>query len=466
LLFNSLIFVLFFAAVLALHWTLPHRWRNALLLVASYTFYAAWDWRFLALIWFSTTLDYVVGRVISSSDAPRVRRAALLTSLVGNISLLGFFKYYGFFVDSLDALIRPFGASVAELRLDLVLPVGISFYTFQTMSYAIDVYRGRMKAVRNPMNFALYVCFFPQLVAGPIERARNLIPQIERKRRIGAVDLHEGFALALWGMFKKVVVADNLARVVDPVYAQGAQPGGAEVALATVAFAFQVYADFSAYSDIARGTARLLGVRLTRNFELPYFARDMAEIWRRWHISLTTWLRDYVYIPLGGNRRGEVRTSLNLFVTLLLAGLWHGSDGTFVVFGALQGILVVLARQWRKIRPVAPEEALGWAAILNFPVWCAALVLFRAETVAQSVDLYGALLSPWSWGAGLTADLSRTVLCASLLLLFDALWLRSKCELFVLRFPLALRVGTYLAVFYGILLFGRWDALEFVYFQF
>ncbi len=465
MLFTSLLFVAFFAVVFGIHALLPHRARNLLLLLASYLFYATWNPRFLALIWLSTAVDYVAGRIIGASDRASTRRSALLVSVVVNLSILAFFKYYNFFIDSLDLMLVPFGATAASLHLDLVLPLGISFYTFQTMSYTIDVYRGRMRPVRDLPDFALFVCFFPQLVAGPIERAPHLMPQIQSPRRITARHLHEGLALAGWGVFKKVVIADNLSRIVDPVYALDADPTGLQVVVATYAFLFQVYTDFSSYSDIARGTARMLGFDLMLNFDTPYFARDMGEFWRRWHISLSTWLRDYLYIPLGGNRGGEIRIAFNLFMTLLLAGLWHGSNGTFLVFGAYHGILVVIARLYRQRWPVRGGPI--WpGALLSMHLFAVGLVFFRGQTVAQCLSLFGAVFTDFQWDPAGLQPMVVVLLAMLPILVFDLSHRRFGSDTFVLSWPAPLRAAAYFAVFYAIVLLGRSDGLEFVYFQF
>jgi D-alanyl-lipoteichoic acid acyltransferase DltB (MBOAT superfamily) len=466
LLFNSLVFVVFFAAVFALHRVLPHRARNLLLLLASYVFYAAWSWKFLGLVWFSTLLDFVIARAIAARESPRQRRALLLVSVVANLSMLGFFKYWGFFVDSLDLLLAPLGASAAGLHLDLILPLGISFYTFQTMAYTIDVYRGDTEPVKDLADFALFICFFPQLVAGPIERASRLVPQIQNERRITRDDLHEGMALALWGMFKKVYVADNLARIVDPVYALGADPTGIEVVLATLAFTFQVYADFSAYSDIARGTARMLGFHLMQNFEVPFFSRDHGEWWRRWHISLSTWLRDYLYIPLGGSRRGEARIAFNLFVTMFLSGLWHGSDATFLAFGSYCGVVLILSRWYRQRFPALPGQARWPGAIASVLLFSVSLVFFRGQTMGQCMGLFGAVATDLHWQPEALGTLVLMVCYAGPLLCFDFLHWRARSDLFVLGWPAWARFAAYVGLLNAILVWGRSGALDFVYFQF
>ena len=466
MLFNSLVFVVFFAGVFLLHRALPHRARNLLLLLSSYVFYAAWNWKFLGLIWFSTLLDFFVAQAIARSDAPRTRRTLLLVSLTANLTLLGFFKYWGFFIDSLDALLAPLGASAAGLHLDLILPLGISFYTFQTMAYTIDVYRGDAEPVRDLADFALFICFFPQLVAGPIERASRLMPQIQNERRITSDDLHEGLALAAWGLFKKVFVADNLARIVDPVYALGAEPSGIEVLLATLAFTFQVYADFSAYSDIARGTARMLGFHLVRNFDVPFFSRDHGEWWRRWHISLSTWLRDYLYIPLGGSRTNEPRIALNLFITMFLSGLWHGSNATFLAFGSYCGVVLVLSRLYRKRFPAMEGQARWPGAITSVLLFAVGTVFFRAQTIGQCGDLFTAMLTDLHWQPEALGTLLLLVGYAAPLLTFDFLHWRAGSDTFVLQWPAWARALTYTVLLQLVLVWGRSGALDFVYFQF
>jgi len=356
MLFHSFLFIAFFGCVWLVTVSLPHRWRNPFLLVASQVFYAAWSWKFLALLWASTLLDYVAGRAIGSSQSAGVRRAWLAVSVVGHLGALCFFKYYDFFVDALDALLLPLGTSVAGLHLHLVLPLGLSFYTLQTLGYTIDVYRGHFRPVHDLVDFSLFVGFFPQILAGPIARAPQFVPQVRSRRRIDGIALREGAYLCLWGYFKKVVLADNLARIVDPVYARGASPDGLEVVIATLGFTVLAYADFSGYTDIARGTARMLGFQLLRNFDTPYLSRDMGELWRRWHMSLSFWLRDYLFLSLGGSRVGPARLTFNLWTTLFVAGLWHGSTGSFVLFGIFHGTMVAA------LRPAALGKALpeGW----------------------------------------------------------------------------------------------------------
>ena len=352
--FNSLQFLGFFLLVWVLVGGLAHhrvlRWlfgahwrrgqsiavRNAILLVASYVFYGAWDVRFLSLIILSTAVDYVVGREIFLSDDPVRKKRLLLVSLVTNLGLLGVFKYYDFFARSLAELLTTLGISYQPPLLQILLPVGISFYTFQTLSYTIDIYRGQLRPARSWLGFATFVAFFPQLVAGPIERARDLVPQFARPRPITWRRVEWGFHLIGAGLFKKVVIADNVALVADAVFALQ-NPTGLQSLMGVYAFAVQIYCDFSGYTDIARGTASCLGFDLSKNFNLPYFAHTPSDFWRRWHISLSSWLRDYLYISLGGNRGGEKKTYRNLMLTMLLGGLWHGAAWTFVAGGRFTG---------------------------------------------------------------------------------------------------------------------------------
>ena len=347
MLFNSGVFLEFFAAFLLLYWLVRDslRWRNLLIVVSSYLFYGWWDWRFLGLLFFSSSFDYAVGLGIAKLSPGSRRKTLLAASVVVNLVILGFFKYYGFFVESCAALFARLGLPFHPGTLHIVLPVGISFYTFQSMSYAFDVYRGEIKATRHFINFLAFVSFFPQLVAGPIERASHLLPQFERTVVITRAMLAEGIWLMIWGMFKKVALADSFAPLVEMVY-HDAPPGGLAVVLGTIAFGLQIYCDFSGYSDIARGTARVLGFDIMWNFKLPYASSSLREFWGRWHISLSTWLRDYLYISLGGNRRGRGRAALNVFVTMLLGGLWHGAAWNFVLWGAWHGTALVVERLW------------------------------------------------------------------------------------------------------------------------
>ncbi|MCP4146645.1 MAG: MBOAT family protein [bacterium] len=345
MLFNSFIFLFFLVAVVPIYYLLPQRHRNAFLLLCSYFFYGYWDWRFLGLIFFSTAVDFIAGQRIYQAESQKVKKRYLIISLVTNLGLLGFFKYYNFFTDSFNGLIEMLGFQPMDyLHLNIILPIGISFYTFQTLSYTIDIYRGKLKACKSLLDFALFVTFFPQLVAGPIERAVNLLPQIQGKIAFSKEKFHEGVVLISTGMFKKVMIGDTCGRIVDRIYAQPEYYTSMDLLMAVVLFTVQIYSDFSGYSHIARGTAKILGYELMVNFKQPYLAKSIGGFWRRWHISLSTWVKDYIYVPLGGNRKGKVRTYLNSIITMMLMGLWHGANWTFVFYGGLHGIYIAVNR--------------------------------------------------------------------------------------------------------------------------
>jgi len=413
--FNSIEFLVFFLIVYGLYLLLPHRGQNVLLLISSYFFYGCWDWRFLGLILISTLVDFWAGMFIAGQETAAKRKAALMVSICMNLGLLGFFKYYNFFIESAYSLLSVFGTSSTAWRLDIVLPVGISFYTFQTMSYTIDVYRGEGRPIRNLLDFGVFVAFFPQLVAGPIERATNLLPQVSRPRRLTKEGFETGCWLIFWGLFKKMVIADNLAVVADRAFTAGSSPGALMVLVGLYAFAYQIYCDFSGYSDIARGLARLMGFELMVNFRNPYFAINPQDFWRRWHISLSTWLRDYLYIPLGGSKKGARRTYINLALTMLLGGLWHGAAWTFVAWGAYQGFLLMVHRafcgKYDQKRGVFSLVNCGKMMVM-FHAACLGWLMFRASSLSQVGYMLGALFADWS--VNLTAAnsiLTILVLC-------------------------------------------------------
>jgi alginate O-acetyltransferase complex protein AlgI len=393
MLFHTSTFAIFFALTYALYVCMRHRQQNVLLLIASYVFYGYWDWRFLSLLAVSTLLDYSCALAIQGTDLPSARRGFLVISLCGNLGMLGFFKYFDWFAHSLQELAAGFGWHIDVFTLHVVLPVGISFYTFQTMSYVIDVYRRQVPATRNLLDFALSVAFFPHLVAGPIQRASSLLPQVERPRQVTEAQFHQGIWLVFLGFFKKVFIADNLAPIVNRAFAAGSDPSGAQVVVAVYAFAFQIYGDFSGYSDIARGISKLMGFELMVNFRMPYFARNPREFWQRWHISLSTWLRDYLYISLGGSRRGTARMYANLMLTMLLGGLWHGAAWTFVLWGFYQGVLLVahriLSPTIMVVRRAFGRAERTWTVlsiVVTLQFVCLGWLIFRAESVAQIVD--------------------------------------------------------------------------------
>jgi alginate O-acetyltransferase complex protein AlgI len=473
MLFNSLHFVWFFVVVYAIYRALPHRPQNWLLLAASYYFYAAWDWRFLGLLIASTLVDYSCARLIERQTDRTRRRWLLALSVTFNLTLLGFFKYFNFFADNLHHVFGAIGWKVDFFTLRVLLPVGISFYTFVTMSYVIDVYRREIPATRNLLDFAVFVAYFPHLVAGPILRATMLLPQISTPRRITGGQLRDGAWLIAWGYFLKVFIADNVAPLATAVFDPQASPAGVNVLLGVYAFAFQIYGDFAGYSNIARGTSKLMGIELIENFRFPYLVRTPQEFWRHWHISLSTWLRDYLYIPLGGNRGTPAQTQRNLMITMLLGGLWHGAAWTFVIWGAYQGALLVLyrwaaqlgsGRRWL-LGDSAAARVLGWFVMFHFT--CYGWLIFRAASLPQIAALTSSLLTNFAPGSvdvqGLLVPL---IFYVTPLVLVHALEAWSDDVLVVRRLPQGVRYSVYAATFYLILLFGNFGGADFIYFQF
>jgi D-alanyl-lipoteichoic acid acyltransferase DltB (MBOAT superfamily) len=476
MLFNSFDFAIFLVLCLSFYFALQvagsRRGQNLMLLLASYLFYAAWDWRFLGLIAISTGVDYYVGLALQASRGHSRRRALVTLSLVTNLGILGLFKYLNFFADGLRALAGSFGLEIPGFALTVILPVGISFYTFQTLSYTLDIYRRRLAPTRDLLDFALFVAFFPQLVAGPIERAARLLPQMSGPRRPSWDQFNSGCWLILWGLFKKVVIADNLATMVEAVYGPASTPTPLELLLATYGFAIQIYCDFSGYTDMARGIARLMGFDLILNFRLPYFAANPAEFWRRWHISLSTWLRDYLYISLGGNRLGSWLTYRNLLLTMLLGGLWHGAAWPFVLWGAYHGLWLILHRLARptlgKIDPASAIGRTGWHAlrvVVTFHGVCLGWLMFRADSLQHIGSLLGTAAQGLDPGLALEWLLPLAALTAPLLLMQIAQARSGDLEI-ALRWPLPARVAVYAAVFLMIAILGEDGGQPFVYFQF
>jgi len=474
MLFNSLEFAVFFIIVYSLYRVLNHTLQNRMLLVASYIFYGAWDWRFLTLIFISTCLDYFCGIKIHRTDQVKIRKRYLFLSVFGNLSILGFFKYFNFFAENLQILIGQFGLSVEPRYLTIILPVGISFYTFQTMSYTIDIFRNRMKPTTRFLDFALFVAFFPQLVAGPIERARNLLPQILSPRRMTTDKLYEGCYLIFWGLFQKVVVADNLAKIVDPVFSEAAPYNGLKVLLALYAFAFQIFCDFAGYSNIARGIGKCMGFEIMVNFNLPYFATNPKEFWRRWHISLSSWLKDYLYIPLGGNKGTPAATYRNLMLTMLLGGLWHGAAWIFIAWGAYQGILLILHRLIESYLDRLPslknkllvKLSFLLRVIFFFHLVCIGWLLFRAQTVKQAAWMFHSLFFNLDVAPGLSFMAVEFIFFAGLLLIIQIIQYYKEDLLVVLKFPVLLRAVLYIIFFFLLETYGIWHGEEFIYFQF
>jgi len=473
MLFNSYQFALFFATLLPVYWLLCTRPRiqNLLLLTAGYYFYACWNPKFLSLLIVSTIMDYACGLWVDRVEDPRRRRGVVALSMALNLGMLGYFKYFNFFAESLQSFLARLGVSIPLGQLEVVLPIGISFYTFQSMSYVIDVYRRQIKPTRNLIEFATFVSFFPHLVAGPIMRPTTLLPQVASRRRFNLNQFYSGSYLIFWGLFKKVVVADNLALIVNDLFGRWRTLDGGLAILAIYAFAFQIYADFSGYTDIARGVAKCLGFELTLNFKLPYFATSPKDFWERWHISLSHWLRDYLYISSGGNRGGTLRTYRNLVLTMILGGLWHGAAGTFVIWGLYQGLLLVLHRlatPWlERIQPTDPIDRACWTGlriVVTFHLVCFGWLIFRSQSIDQITGLLAAIVHrPAIPAATYLIPVAITIIP---LWVFEfSQYVADDLQL-IARTPWYVRSLFYTACFYAIVLGGEFGGQQFIYFQF
>ena len=495
--FNSLQYAAFLPVVLVLYWSLGHRAQNRLLLVVSYLFYSFWDWRFLALLLVSTSVDFLTGALLAQSEDDGPRRRILALSIVTNLGILGTFKYYGFFVDSAQRLLERVGLDVAPPLLQVALPVGISFYTFHGMSYTIDLYRRRIAPATSFVTFATFVAFFPQLVAGPIGRAELQLPQFERPRHRPDSDRALGaVTLILLGLFKKVAIADAVAPVAAAAFADPGERSWLVLVVGAYAFALQIYGDFSGYTDMARGSARLFGFELPPNFSQPYLSRSIAEFWRTWHISLSSWLRDYLYLPLGGSQGRSSRTYRNLLLVMLIGGLWHGAAWTFVVWGGLHGLWLVGHRAWVQRRrrtavasplptlagvatsepprivssPAPARTSRGWAGwgarLLTFHGVVALWVFFRAGTVGSAVR-YLSGLATFQPGPGLDLDDGLVVAMAGLATFLLDVSQRRRPEDAVLSSRLPVVHGVALgAMLVAIVVFSGGTPVPFIYFQF
>jgi alginate O-acetyltransferase complex protein AlgI len=382
LLFNSLHFIFFFVLVFHLYWLLNKRNQNILLLAASYYFYGCWSVKFLSLIMLSTVVDYYCGMKIFKFKEQKQRKRYLLISLTTNLGFLAIFKYFNFFITEFNHLLSILGISSIGSSLNIILPVGISFYTFQTLSYSIDIYKGKLKPTTDLLSFSLFVSFFPQLVAGPIERASHLMPQMLRQRSFNMSQVASGFNLIIWGLMMKLLIADNLAILVNKVYSSPHDYSPAMIFLGTICFAFQIYCDFAGYSNIAIGCSRMLGFDLMKNFNQPYIATSLTEFWKRWHISLSTWFRDYLYIPLGGNKSSRIKVFRNILITFCLSGLWHGASFNFLIWGAIHGVFLCIEKMYSnfKINVYKPVKI-----IFIFYIVCLAWIFFRADDLSTSV---------------------------------------------------------------------------------
>ncbi len=481
MLFNSIEFLIFLPIVFILFWFVLNkslRGQNILLILASYIFYGWWDWRFLSLIVISSILDFSLARGIEKSDTKARRKQLLWISILVNLGILGFFKYFNFFADSLEDLLGIMGMKADFITLEILLPVGISFYTFQTLSYTIDVYRKEIPASKDIFAFFAYVAFFPQLVAGPIERAKNFLPQFSKTKTFTYENGVDGMRQILWGLFKKVVIADNCAPFVDQIFADPSNYNSPILLLGAVLFAFQIYGDFSGYTDIALGTARLFGFTLMRNFAYPYFSRDIAEFWRRWHISLSSWFKDYLYFPLGGSRGSKNKTIRNVFAIFLVSGFWHGANWTFVIWGGLNALYflpsLIMGNNRKNLDIVANDRR--WASLvevkdmaITFFLTCLAWIFFRAENVTSAFDYIIQIFNPRNVFTEGSAALQPTVWIVMFFigLLIGVEWIqrREQHGLSIVPKSKLFRYFIYLGLTF--LVMYHWGAeQEFIYFQF
>jgi len=464
-LFNSLDFVLLLGAVLALYGFLDRQRQNYLLLGASYVFYGFWNWRFLALVFVAAVVDYTAGRGIAAAASARGRRGWLICSVAFNLGILAYFKYLGFFLGSAVALLQSLGVSASVPMLEIVLPVGISFFTFQSMSYIFDVYRRRFPAIESLPDYLLYVSFFPQLAAGPIERAEHLLVQFQNDRTVTPDGVYRGLLLLLFGLFKKVAIADNLGLYVDAVYDNHTEHGGLSLLFATYLFSFQIYCDFSGYCDMAVGMARLLGLDMMMNFKMPYFSESPQEFWRRWHISLSTWFRDYVYIPLGGSRGSTLHVCAATMVVFRVSGLWHGAAWRFVIWGGLHGLYLIAQR----MLGVAGSPATGvrhWLRIfVTFQLVSLAWIFFRAATASEALSVLTTIATtPGEFF--FPREIVNGLVCLPILLVIEAaLQPQYFDEWLSERKPVAQLVVAAVVLF-AVVLLGQQRGTQFIYFQF
>ena len=478
--FNSIDFAIFLPIVFFLYWFVFRqnlKSQNVLILIASYIFYGWWDWRFLSLIFLSTVVDFWVGTRLKCESHKTKRKFLLWISILVNLGLLGFFKYYNFFLDNFLSAFSFMGKDIQANTLNIILPVGISFYTFQTLSYTIDVYKGKLEPTKDFVAFSAFVAFFPQLVAGPIERASNLLPQFFSQRHFQYSKAVDGMKQILWGLFKKIVIADNCAIVANEIFNHSEIYSGSTLIVGAVFFAFQIYGDFSGYSDIAIGTSRLFGFDLKQNFNFPYFSRDIAEFWRRWHISLSTWFRDYLYIPLGGSRSGSWETIRNVFIIFLVSGFWHGANWTFIIWGTCHALyflpLILLNKHRNHLDIVAKESWLpNFKEVLNilltFSLTTLAWIFFRAKNLDHALDFFSEIFSSSLFQNPIILPKTQVAL---IIVFLSIEWLgrRNKYaleKLFLNQKKIFKFIFYYFLVIL-IYLFGNFeDNIEFIYFQF
>ncbi len=483
MLFNSLDFAIFLPIVFVLYWFVTNRalkLQNMLIVVASYVFYGWWDWRFLSLIVFSTLIDFSIGKRLGVESKERNRKYLLYASIILNLGFLGFFKYYNFFLDNFIQAFSFFGQNIEARSLNIILPVGISFYTFQTLSYTIDVYKRKLEPTTDLIAFSAFVSFFPQLVAGPIERATHLLPQFYTKRTFDYAAAVMGMRQILWGLFKKVVIADNCAEYANEIFAHSGDYSGSTLILGALFFTFQIYGDFSGYSDIAIGTSRLFGFNLMQNFAFPYFSRDIAEFWRRWHISLSTWFRDYLYIPLGGSRGGLWMKIRNTFAIFIISGFWHGANWTFIVWGALNALyflpLLLTNKNRNNLGAVAqgrflPSIGEFFSVILTFALTVFAWIFFRANDLTHAVEYISGIFRRSIFEVPNVRDSPFVYTLLLLILAFSGVeWLGRNGQ-FALseidnQMPRWMRWVSYSIIAFVIGMFMQTNETPFIYFQF
>ena len=481
MLFNSLEFAVFLPLVFFLYWFVfkgNTKGQNGLIVLASYVFYGWWDWHFLGLIFISSAVDYSIGLALSNTRKQQKRKQLLYLSLFVNLGFLGVFKYYNFFIESFADAFLLFGQSFEPDRLNIILPVGISFYTFQTLSYTIDIYQGKLKPAKDIVSFFAFVSFFPQLVAGPIERARNLLPQFYVKRSFNYALAVDGLRQILWGFFKKLVIADNCAELANYIFNQSGDLSSSTLILGAFLFTFQIYGDFSGYSDIAIGTSKLFGFNLMKNFAFPYFSRDIAEFWRRWHISLSTWFRDYLYIPLGGSRGSQARKARNIFIIFIVSGFWHGANWTFIVWGALNALyflpLLLVNRNRVNLEIVAQDKVFpSIRELLNmsltFVLTLFAWIFFRAESLTHAFEYISGIFSS-SIFSSIQVGHTKTIILLGLIFLFQLIEWFGRQENYALEklglaWPRFLRFSFYFFLI-GLMFVFSGKQQEFIYFQF
>ncbi len=473
MIFNSVTFLIFFILFFQFYWLinnkLPVTYRNLFTILSSYLFYGWWDWRFLGLIMISSSVDYLAGIGLMKTRSKSVKNILLIASIVVNLGILGFFKYFNFFIESLNEILKLFYISSGISTLRIILPVGISFYTFQTLSYTIDVYKQKIQPTKDILSFFAFVSFFPQLVAGPIERAGHLLSQFRVRKEFSYNMCTAGLRLILWGLFKKMVIADNFGILVDAIFKTGNPVSGLTTIAGSLFFAFQIYADFSGYSDMAIGLARVLGIELMKNFNTPYFSGSFGEFWHRWHISLSTWFRDYLYIPLGGNRGSRFRTDLNILVTFLLSGLWHGANITFLIWGTMHGFLLVAEKRLTNFRKIlfAPVVFI----VVTF-LW----IPFRAENFHHFISLSKSLFQVASYSFGslylIIQNFSAIRFMALILVLLCFLTVEHNFKSddyneWIIKKPKPSRFIVYYILILTILLLGNFSVKPyFIYFQF